>query len=143
MGIHESQSRLWENVIGRSRAFWKGRFPSLAQRFPEQLGGVESESFYRAVNIVEPSLVRVDADEVTYSLHIILRFELERRLISGSLDPEDLPAAWRDGMMRLLGVAPETDADGVLQDIHWSMGAFGYFPTMHWGICTGPCSGGP
>lgn len=129
MGIHESQSRLWENVIGRSRAFWLGRFPRLAQRYRGILDDVDAESFYRAINAVKPSLIRVDADEVTYSLHVILRFNLERRLFSGDLEVDDLPAAWRAGMRELLGVEPDTDADGVLQDVHWSMGAFGYFPS--------------
>jgi carboxypeptidase Taq len=129
MGIHESQSRLWENVIGRSRSFWKGRFPDLMKAFPDALAGIDAEVFYKAVNIVKPSLIRVDADEVTYSLHIILRFDLERRMLSGNLDVDDLPDAWRDGMRRLMGIEPETDDEGVLQDIHWSMGAFGYFPS--------------
>lgn len=129
MGIHESQSRLWENVIGRSLSFWRGRFPALAAAFPTQLAGVDAEAFYRAVNAVRPSLIRVDADEVTYSLHVILRFELERRIFSGALEVEDLPDAWRTMMRELLGVEPATDAEGVLQDVHWSMGAFGYFPS--------------
>lgn len=129
MGIHESQSRLWENVVGRSRAFWRGRFPALRKQFPDRLGSVDEGAFYRAVNAVRPSLIRVDADEVTYSLHVILRFDLERRLFDGSLGVEGLPAAWNRGMAEYLGVVPDTDADGVLQDIHWSMGAFGYFPS--------------
>ncbi|MFA6505580.1 MAG: carboxypeptidase M32 [Treponemataceae bacterium] len=129
MGIHESQSRLWENVIGRSRAFWNGMFPSLKIAFPDSLRDVDTELFYRAVNVVKPSLIRVEADEVTYSLHVILRFNLERKLFSGELDVDDLPSAWRSGMRSLLGVENETDADGVLQDVHWSMGAFGYFPS--------------
>lgn len=129
MGIHESQSRLWENVIGRGRPFWKGRFEQLRSFFPSQLDGVALEDFYRAVNDVRPGLIRVDADEVGYSLHVILRFDLERRLFAGTLQVEELPAAWKQGMRDLLGIEPETDADGVLQDIHWSMGAFGYFPS--------------
>lgn len=129
MGIHESQSRLWENIIGRSLPYWRGRFPSLKAAFPSELSGVDVESFYKAVNIVQPSLIRVDADEATYGTHIALRFDLERRLFAGVLDVDELPAAWRDGMRRLLGLEPETDADGVLQDIHWSLGAFGYFPS--------------
>lgn len=129
MGIHESQSRLWENVIGRSRAFWAGRFPQLVARYPDLLNDTDAETLYRAINAVKPSLIRVDADEVTYSLHVILRFNLERRLFSGELDVDDLPSAWRAGMKELLGVEPDTDADGVLQDVHWSMGAFGYFPS--------------
>lgn len=129
MGIHESQSRFWENVICRGLPFWRGRFPALRAAFPAQLQNVDAEAFYRAVNIVRPSLIRVDADEVTYSLHVILRFELERRIFSDNLDVDDLPAAWRALMVELLGVEPETDAAGVLQDVHWSMGAFGYFPS--------------
>jgi len=129
MGVHESQSRLWENVIGRSRAFWEGRFPGLREAFPEQLAGVSPEAFYRAVNVVEPSLIRVDADEVTYSLHIILRFELERKLFNGTLAVKDLPTEWSRAMKDILGVIPANDAEGVLQDVHWSIGAFGYFPS--------------
>ena len=129
MGIHESQSRLWENVIGRGRPFWEGMFPVLRPYFPSALLNVPSEDFYRAINLVEPSLIRVEADEVSYSLHIILRFELEQELLSGSLDPAKLPAVWRQKMKELIGVEPETDSLGVLQDVHWSMGAFGYFPS--------------
>ncbi|MDR2483952.1 MAG: carboxypeptidase M32 [Treponema sp.] len=129
MAIHESQSRFWENVIGRSSPFWKHLFPLLLSHFPGQLRRIHTADFYRAVNSVRPSLIRVDADEVSYSLHIILRFELEKQLFSGSLSPEDLPSVWRQQMKTVLGIEPETDADGVLQDIHWSMGAFGYFPS--------------
>ncbi|GHV82149.1 carboxypeptidase M32 [Spirochaetia bacterium] len=129
MGIHESQSRLWENVIGRSRAFWEGQLPGLKDVFPDQLSAVDSDAFYRGVNRVRPSLIRVEADEVSYSLHIILRFELEKRLFSGDLAVEDLPAVWRQSMWDFLGVEPETDAEGVLQDVHWSQGSFGYFPS--------------
>jgi carboxypeptidase Taq len=129
MGIHESQSRLWENVFGRSRAFWEYQFPRLKALFPEQLGQVATDAFYRAVNRAGPSLIRIEADELSYSLHIILRFELERRLFSGDLAVEDLPRAWRCSMKELLGIEPETDAEGVLQDVHWSMGSFGYFPS--------------
>jgi carboxypeptidase Taq len=129
MGIHESQSRLWENVIGRSRGFWEGQYPGFKARFPKQLEGIDTDAFYRAVNQVRPSLIRVDADEVSYGLHIILRFELEKKLFAGDLAVEDLPGAWREFMKNLLGLEPETDAQGVLQDVHWSMGAFGYFPS--------------
>ena len=129
MGIHESQSRLWENVIGRSRPFWEGMLPVLSSYFPSALYSVEPDVFYRAINLVEPSLIRVEADEVSYSLHVILRFELERELFSGTLDPAELPAVWRKKMKELIGVEPETDSQGVLQDVHWSMGAFGYFPS--------------
>ncbi|MDR1279150.1 MAG: carboxypeptidase M32 [Treponema sp.] len=129
MAFHESQSRFWENVVGRSRPFWEGFFPVLQETFPGQLDGVSAESFCRAVNEVKPSLIRVDADEVSYALHIILRFELEKRLISGELEAEKLPAVWREYSREYLGVESETDADGVLQDVHWSMGSFGYFPS--------------
>jgi carboxypeptidase Taq len=129
MAFHESQSRFWENVVGRSRAFWEGFFPALQDAFPGQLDRVSTEAFYRAVNQVKPSLIRVDADEVSYALHIILRFELEKRLISGELEAERLPAAWRDYSREYIGVESENDADGVLQDVHWSMGSFGYFPS--------------
>jgi len=129
MGIHESQSRLWENVIGRSRAFWEAMYPVLRSYFPGQLSAFTAEDFYRAINLVEPSLIRIEADEVTYSLHIIVRFEIERELFHGKLDPAKLPDFWREKMKELLGVQPETDADGVLQDVHWSMGSFGYFPS--------------
>ncbi|MDR2606854.1 MAG: carboxypeptidase M32 [Treponema sp.] len=129
MAIHESQSRFWENVIGRSRAFLKGIFPVLQRYFPDRLGGIDDERFYAAVNRVRPSLIRVDADEVSYALHIILRFQLEKQLISGECDPASLPGLWREYSLRYLGCASETDADGVLQDVHWSMGSFGYFPS--------------
>ncbi len=129
MGIHESQSRLWENFIGRSLPFWRYFYPLLQQQFPGELGEVSLEDYYRAINRVEPSLIRVEADEVTYSLHIIMRFNLEKKLITGELAVEDLPDAWRDESRALLGPVPKNDADGVLQDIHWSFGAFGYFPT--------------
>jgi carboxypeptidase Taq len=129
MGIHESQSRLWENIIGRSRAFWAGQYSRMQAFFPDQLAGVDAAAFYRGANRVGPTLIRVEADEVSYGLHIILRFELEKRLFSGDLAVEDLPGAWRTLMGDLLGIEPETDADGVLQDVHWSMGSFGYFPS--------------
>jgi carboxypeptidase Taq len=133
MGIHESQSRLWENQVGRSRAFWSHYLPELRRLFPAQLGGVELDAFYRAVNVVEPGLIRVDADEVTYNLHILLRFELEIALLSGDLVAKDLPGAWNEKMRAYLGVAPPNDADGCMQDIHWAWGAIGYFPTYSLG----------
>jgi carboxypeptidase Taq len=129
MGIHESQSRLWENVIGRSRAFWDKFFPVVQTIFPEELRTVTADGFFRAANYAKPSLIRVDADEVSYSLHIILRFELEQGLFSGAIKPESLPQLWRARMKEAFGIEPETDAQGVLQDIHWSMGSFGYFPS--------------
>ena len=129
LGIHESQSRSWENLIGRSRAFWIRYLPRLSDVFPSQLQGVSVDQFYSAINTVESSHIRVEADEVTYSLHIILRFNLEMRIIAGELAIGDLPDAWRAESARLLGIEPPSDSLGVLQDIHWSMGAFGYFPT--------------
>lgn len=129
LGVHESQSRLWENLVGRNRAFWTFHFPALTRLFPDALRGVTLDDFYRAINRVKPSLIRVEADEVTYNLHIILRFELERALFRGELAVADLPAAWNERMTRTVGVTPQRDADGCLQDIHWALGAFGYFPT--------------
>ena len=129
MGIHESQSRLWENVIGRSRAFWKPWFPRLKDYFPAELGDTDFESFYRTVNTVFPGPIRVEADELSYSLHIILRFELEEKLIAGQLSVNELPVVWRAKMKDYLGVECADDGEGVLQDVHWSMGAFGYFPS--------------
>jgi len=129
LGLHESQSRMWENIVGRSRAFWEHYLPLLKERFPEQLRGVDVETLYRAVNRVEPSLIRTSADEVTYNLHIMLRFDLEKSLLTGAVKVADLPAAWQAKMEEYLGVTPPTDADGVMQDIHWSGGSLGYFPT--------------
>ncbi len=129
LGIHESQSRTWENIIGRSYSFWKYYYPELQKYFPENLKHISLDSFYKGINKVEPSLIRVEADEVTYNLHIILRFQLEQELISGSLSIEDLPEAWNAKTHNFFGITPENDANGVLQDIHWPMGAFGYFPT--------------
>lgn len=133
LGIHESQSRFWENVVGRSRPFWERHFEPLRETFPSQLRGVTLDDFYRAVNKVEPSHIRVEADEVTYSLHIILRFELELGLTSRKLSVQDIPEAWRERSRELLGIVPERDSDGPLQDIHWSMGGIGYFPTYSLG----------
>ena len=129
LGIHESQSRLWENFVGRSRAFWEYGFPRARHTFPATLDGVSLDAFVFAINDVRPSLIRVDADEATYNLHIMLRFELEQALIGGDLAVQDLPAAWNEGMRRYLGLTPPDDAQGCLQDIHWSGGSFGYFPT--------------
>jgi carboxypeptidase Taq len=129
LGIHESQSRLWENLIGRSRAFVGHYFPRLQLAFPDQFGDCDSESFYRAVNRVEPSFIRVEADEITYNLHIMLRFELENEMLEGKVAVADLPEAWNTKMEESLGIVPSDDLKGVLQDIHWSMGGFGYFPT--------------
>ena len=128
-GAHESQSRLWENMVGRSRVFWQRHFDRLHEYFPEALGDVGTEEFYRAVNRVRPSLIRVEADEVTYNFHIMLRVEIETGLIDGSVQVRDLPEVWHEKMEEYLGVTPPDDAQGVLQDIHWSNGYFGSFPT--------------
>jgi len=127
-GVHESQSRMWENLVGRSRSFWQYAYPRLKETFPEQLRSVDDETFYRAVNQVRPSLIRVEADEVTYNLHTLLRFELEKALIAGELRVKDLPEAWNAKSQTHLGLRPATDADGVMQDTHWAGGSFGYFP---------------
>jgi carboxypeptidase Taq len=129
LGAHESQSRLWENVVGRSRGFWKFFFPQLKQVFSAQLADQDPESFYRAVNKVMPSFIRVESDEITYGLHIMLRFELENDLIERKLKVADVPEAWNAKMKEYLGVVPPDDANGCLQDIHWSSGSFGYFAT--------------
>jgi carboxypeptidase Taq len=129
LGVHESQSRMWENVIGRSRPFCAWLLRRLGNTLPGALNGLDADGLYRAVNTVQPSLVRIEADETTYNLHIVLRFELELALTEGTLSIDDLPAAWDEGMQRLLGIEVPGPADGVLQDIHWSAGLFGYFPT--------------
>jgi carboxypeptidase Taq len=129
LAVHESQSRTWENLVGRSRAFWRWFYPRLQAGFPARLASVDEEAFYRAVNRVHPSLIRIDADEVTYNLHIILRFELEQDLIGGRLEVADLPGAWNARMDEYLGVEVPDDGRGVLQDMHWAGGALGYFPT--------------
>jgi len=129
LGVHESQSRLWENLVGRSRGFWDHFFPQLQTRVPSQLAGVTAEQFYRTINRVRPSFIRVEADEATYNLHIMLRVELELALIEGSLAVADLPEAWNARMQEYLGLTPPDAAKGVLQDIHWAAGLFGYFAT--------------
>ncbi len=129
LGIHESQSRLWENLVGRSRGFWVFFFPRLQDIFPEALADADLETFYRAINRVEPSLIRVEADEVTYNLHIIIRFELENDLLEGRLRVADAPEAWNAKYQEYLGLTPPDDAQGILQDVHWSSGLIGYFPT--------------
>lgn len=129
LGIHESQSRMWENCVGRSRPFWQFFYPMLQQTFHHQLRSLDGEQFYAAINRVKPSLIRVEADELTYNLHIMLRFEIEQDLIEGRTRPEDLPGIWNRKMEEYLGIVPSNDAEGVLQDVHWSFGAFGYFPT--------------
>jgi carboxypeptidase Taq len=129
VGLSESQSRLWENLVGRSLSFWKYFFPRARQAFPEALGKVSLGDFHSAINQVGPSLNRVQADEVTYNLHILVRFELERALVKGDLHVADLPAAWNDAYKRTLGIVPANDAEGCLQDGHSSEGLIGYFPT--------------
>ena len=128
-GIHESQSRMWENTVARSNNFWKYFYPKLQKKFPKPFARIKFEDFYCAINFVEPSLIRVEADEVTYSLHIILRFEIEKELIEGSIEVEDLPKIWNAKMKEYLGVKVPSDANGVLQDVHWSGGGIGYFPS--------------
>lgn len=132
LGIHESQSRMWENLVGRSREFWEHFYPALQAAFPS-MARVPLDAWVFAINAVRPSLIRVEADEVTYGLHIMLRFELERGLIAGKLATKDVPAAWNDGMRQLVGITPGSDALGCLQDIHWASGIFGYFPTYQLG----------
>ena len=124
-GVHESQSRLWENIVGRSRGFWQFFYPQLQQTFPQQLGKVDLDTFYRAINKVERSLIRTDADEVTYNLHVMMRFEFELALLEGSMAVRDLPDAWHERMESDIGIAPPDDRDGVLQDVHWFGGAIG------------------
>lgn len=129
LGIHESQSRLWENQVARSREFWVFWFPRLQKAFPHSLHGFSLDDLVRALNRVEASLIRVEADEVTYGLHIVMRYELEKKLITEDLAVQDLPEMWKDRMEEYLGIRPPTDSDGVLQDTHWSQGLIGYFPT--------------
>jgi carboxypeptidase Taq len=131
--MHESQSRLWENLVGRSRGFWEHFFPRAQTTFTEALGDVTLSQFYAAINVVKPSLIRVEADEATYNMHIIIRFELEQALLDDRLQVADLPQAWNDAYEGDLGLRPSKDADGVLQDIHWSAGLMGYFPTYSLG----------
>jgi carboxypeptidase Taq len=129
LGIHESQSRLWENLVGRGRAAWRFFLPQLKKAFPSQLGDVDVETFYRAINKVQPGLIRVEADELTYGLHVVLRFELEQEMLAGTIALRDLPSAWNAKMKAYLGIDVPDDARGVLQDVHWSLGYVGYFPT--------------
>jgi len=132
MGIHESQSRFWENVIGRSKPFWSRYYGDLQQQFPGQLN-VPVEDFYRATNVVRPSLIRIEADELTYNLHIIIRYEMEKLIFNEGAKASDLPALWNEKYKEYLGVVPKHDGEGVLQDVHWSGGAFGYFPSYSLG----------
>lgn len=129
LGIHESQSRMWENFVGRSHAFWQYFYPSAQLAFPQALGDVSLDDFHFAINDVRPSFIRVEADEVTYNLHIMLRFELEQKLLAGDLEAADVPTAWNETFQQFFQLTPPNDAQGCLQDIHWSAGLMGYFPT--------------
>lgn len=133
MGIHESQSRFWENVVGRSRSFWDRYYSDLQKLFPEQLNEVSLDTFYRAANRVENTLIRIEADELTYNLHIIIRYEIEKMLFNEGLDVKDLPKVWNSKYQEYLGITPPNDALGVLQDVHWSGGDFGYFASYSLG----------
>jgi carboxypeptidase Taq len=133
MGIHESQSRFWENVIGRSKAFWNRYYGELQTTFAGQIDEVDVNAFYRAINHIHPSLIRIEADELTYNFHIMIRYELEKGLINGTIEVADLPKAWNAKYEEYLGVVPANDGEGVLQDVHWSGGAFGYFPSYSLG----------
>jgi carboxypeptidase Taq len=132
LGVHESQSRLWENVVGRSRAFWQHFYPQLQEAFPNELGSASLDTFYRAINKVQPSFIRVEADEVTYNLHIMLRFEMEMDLLDGTYPVQEAPEVWNGKMEEYLGIRPPTNTLGILQDVHWT-GQIGYFPTYSLG----------
>jgi carboxypeptidase Taq len=129
LGIHESESRMYENMIGRSYAFWKIHYPKLVEIFPKELKNITLEEFYQYINRAERSLIRIEADELTYALHVLVRYEIEKQLISGKLKVKDLPKRWNGLMSKYVGKKPSNDKEGVLQDIHWSFGSFGYFPT--------------
>ena len=129
MGMHESQSRFYENCLGRSYEFWLPIFDKVKEFFPEELSGVTLEEFYRAINYSAPSLIRTQADELTYSFHVMIRYEIEKLIFNGEVEIADLPAIWNQKYEEYLGVVPQTDAEGILQDVHWSGGMFGYFPS--------------
>ncbi len=129
LGIHESQSRLWENNVGRSLDFWNYFYPLLQKRFPQQLERISINEFYKGANRVEPSLIRTEADELSYHFHVMIRYEIEKLLIEGSLQPKDVRGVWNEYYKKYLGITPHDDKSGVLQDVHWSHGSFGYFPT--------------
>ena len=133
LGIHESQSRLWENNVGRGLSYWKANFSLLQSYFPAELKAVNAEQFYQAINVVKPSLIRTNADELTYHLHVMIRFEIEKALIEGSIEVKDLPQIWNAKYKKYLDIDVPSDSQGVLQDIHWSHGSFGYFPTYSLG----------
>jgi len=132
LGIHESQSRTWENIVGRSKAFWSKFLPDLQTLFPS-LSSFDLDSWYRSINKVQPSFIRVEADEVTYNLHVLVRFEIECDVLTGKLAVRDMPDAWNAKYAEYLGITPKTDSEGCLQDVHWSMGSIGYFPTYSMG----------
>ena len=132
LGLHESQSRTWENIVGRSKPFWSRFLPDLQATFPG-LGQVKLDEFYRKINKVRPTLIRVEADELTYNLHVLVRFEIEQAILNGDLKVTDLPDAWNAKYEEYLGITPDSDANGCLQDVHWSMGSIGYFPTYTMG----------
>ena len=131
--IHESQSRLWENNVGRSRTFWNHYLPELKRFFPEQLNNIDTDQFFRGINKVQPSLIRTEADEITYHFHVAIRYGLEKKLIEGSLATADIPAYWNEQYKQQLNVTVPDDKQGCLQDVHWSHGSFGYFPTYSLG----------
>ncbi len=133
LGIHESQSRLWENHVGRSRAYWNFQYPKLLKQFPEAFGEIPEELFYKAINKVKPSLIRTESDELTYHFHVKIRYEIEKMLIGGELNTADIPACWNEQYKKWLGVDVPDDQQGCLQDVHWSHGSFGYFPTYSLG----------
>jgi carboxypeptidase Taq len=133
VGVHESQSRLWENHVGRSRDFWKFHFPPAKEKFPEAFDGISEEIFYKAVNKVKPSLIRTESDELTYHFHVMIRYEIEKMLIMGELKTAEIPACWNEQYKKWLGVDVPDDQHGCLQDVHWSHGSFGYFPTYSLG----------
>jgi carboxypeptidase Taq len=133
LGVHESQSRLWENHVGRSSAFWKFHYPQLREKFPDAFNGISEEKFYRAVNKVTPSLIRTESDELTYHFHVMIRYEIEKLLIRGDLKTPEIPACWNEQYKKWLGVDVPDDRQGCLQDVHWSHGSFGYFPTYSLG----------
>jgi carboxypeptidase Taq len=133
LSIHESQSRIWENCVGRGRAFWNFQYPELQQTFPQQFGRVDPETFYRAINKVKPSLIRTEADELTYHFHVIIRYEIEKLLIGGTLKVHDVPDYWNEQYRKYLDLKVPDDKQGCLQDVHWSHGSFGYFPTYSLG----------
>jgi len=133
LSIHESQSRLWENCVGRGVAFWKYFYPQLQSLFPTQLGNVDEQVFYKAMNRVAPSLIRTEADEITYHFHVMIRYELEKKILDGSVKVSELPSLWNEMYTTYLGITPQNDSEGILQDVHWSHGSFGYFPTYSTG----------